>query len=163
MGRDSRRNIAKQLRLPESIFLVAELNHGGDTTEVRNQKSEVRTGYSDFSNQHSDFRCSVPIPKGEKARRSTGKKGRLVGAVLGTHDGRKGWINRLTVAPAYRHRGIAARLVAEVEKRLRRTGIAIISALIEDGNQTSMQAFARLGYEERRDIVYFVKRRRADI
>jgi len=25
--------------------------------------------------------------------------GKLAGAVLGTHDGRKGWINRLSVAP----------------------------------------------------------------
>src|SRR5213078_1926497 len=28
--------------------------------------------------------------------------GRLVGVVLGTHDGRKGWINRLAVHPDYR-------------------------------------------------------------
>src|SRR2546426_28558 len=37
--------------------------------------------------------------------------GRLVGTVLGTHDTRKGWINRLAVDPGYRRRAIAARPV----------------------------------------------------
>jgi hypothetical protein len=27
--------------------------------------------------------------------------GKMIGAVLGTHDGRKGWINRLAVLPRY--------------------------------------------------------------
>ena len=41
----------------------------------------------------------------------------VVGVVLGTHDGRRGWINRLAVLPAYRRQGIACRLVREVEAR----------------------------------------------
>ena len=36
--------------------------------------------------------------------------GTLIGAVLGTHDGRKGWINRLVVAPERRREGIARAL-----------------------------------------------------
>src|SRR5665647_1146101 len=38
-------------------------------------------------------------------------EGKSVGVVLGTHDGRKAWINRLAVAPAFRRRGIARLLV----------------------------------------------------
>ena len=34
--------------------------------------------------------------------------GRIVGVVLGSHDHRKGWINRLAVLPEYRRRGMAS-------------------------------------------------------
>ncbi|MBC7219914.1 GNAT family N-acetyltransferase [Candidatus Bipolaricaulota bacterium] len=88
--------------------------------------------------------------------------GELVGAVLGTHDGRKGWINRLAVHPAYRRRGIGRALVGAVEERLHGMGIEIIAALVEDWNEDSMAFFARLGYVAHRDIVYFSRRRSPD-
>lgn len=85
--------------------------------------------------------------------------GELVGVVLGTHDGRKGWINRLAVHPAHRRRGIGRALVYAVEARLEAMRIEIIGSLIEDWNEDSMAFFARLGYVAHRDIVYFSKRR----
>ena len=33
-------------------------------------------------------------------------EGTIVGAILGTHDGRKGWINRLIITSSYRQRGL---------------------------------------------------------
>lgn len=62
-------------------------------------------------------------------------QGEVVGTVFATHDGRKGWINRLTVAPRWRRRGIAARLVEEAERRLAERDIQIIACLIEDWNR----------------------------
>ena len=50
---------------------------------------------------------------------------KLVGSVLGTHDGRKGWINRLAVDSQFRRQGIARRLVVEVEGRLSQFGIEV--------------------------------------
>jgi ribosomal protein S18 acetylase RimI-like enzyme len=88
--------------------------------------------------------------------------GRLVGAVLGTHDGRKGWINRLAVIPAYRRRGIARRLVQEVEAWLDREGIPICAALIESANQSSLLFFADIGYVLDGDIKYVSKRKTAE-
>jgi len=89
--------------------------------------------------------------------------GRLVGAVLGTHDGRKGWINRLAVSPAHRGRGIGSSLVNEVEERLRGEGIEIVTCLIEDWNEGSMAFFERIGFVPHPDIVYYSKRRSADV
>lgn len=72
---------------------------------------------------------------------------RLVGAVIGTHDSRKGWINRLAVHPEYRRRGLARRLVRTCERGLRSQGIRMFAALIEPSNKRSAAVFRSLGYE----------------
>ncbi|HYY47077.1 MAG TPA: GNAT family N-acetyltransferase [Thermoplasmata archaeon] len=72
---------------------------------------------------------------------------RLIGAVLGTHDTRKGWINRLAVHPDYRRKGLASRLVRAAEKGLRARGMRMFAALIEEGNEASEATFRGLGYE----------------
>ena len=87
----------------------------------------------------------------------------MVGAILGTHDGRKGWINRLAVAPDQRRLGIAQKLVGAVEQRLIDLGIEIFACQIEDWNETSMTVFDRLGYTRHADIIYFTKRLRPDV
>ena len=71
---------------------------------------------------------------------------RLVGTVLGTHDSRKGWINRLAVHPSYRRRGLARRLVRACERALRARGIEMFCALIETDNAASKAVFRSLGY-----------------
>ncbi len=89
--------------------------------------------------------------------------GVVVGAVLATHDGRKGWINRLAVAPSYRRRGVASRLVAAAEERLAEAGIEIFACLVEGDNETSMRTFERLGYKRFPAMAYFTKRLREGI
>ena len=84
--------------------------------------------------------------------------GRVVGAVVVTHDSRKGWINRLAVDPAYRRRGYGARLVQAAEELLRGEGIRIIAALVEGDNPASLALFERCGYGVSSDIHYVSKR-----
>jgi ribosomal protein S18 acetylase RimI-like enzyme len=85
--------------------------------------------------------------------------GELVGVVLATHDGRKGWINRLAILPGYRRQGYAAHLVAEAERVLRDQGITIIAALIETGNDASLTLFRKLGYSELPGGIHYVSKR----
>lgn len=87
---------------------------------------------------------------------------RLVGTVLGTHDSRKGWINRLAVHPEYRRRGIGRRLVRACERGLRDLGLGVFAALIERGNDPSMAFFDSLGYESAR-IQYVRRKLRKDL
>jgi ribosomal protein S18 acetylase RimI-like enzyme len=89
-------------------------------------------------------------------------QGAVVGAVLGTHDGRKGWVNRLVVAPDYRGRGLARRLVQSVEDAWAARGIEIVACLIETPNTGSMRFFEELGYVRADDIVYYSKRQRPE-
>jgi len=75
------------------------------------------------------------------------------GSVFGTHDGRKGWINRVAVAPEFQRQNIAKKLIAEVEDRFSELGIDIISCLVEDWNTKSLKVFEKLGYKKHTDIL----------
>ncbi len=83
--------------------------------------------------------------------------GRIVGAVLGSHDGRKGWINRLAVDPEYQRRGIGAILVTAVDAAIRAHGITIVCALVESDNAASATLFRQLGYADNVPVIYFRK------
>lgn len=84
--------------------------------------------------------------------------GALVGVVVATHDGRKGWINRLAVHPDYRHQGLGQQLIAAAEQALQDRGLRIIAALVEADNAPSLALFERAGYQLHTDIYYLTKR-----
>ena len=88
---------------------------------------------------------------------------RLIGVVMVSSDLRKGWINRLAVDPGYRHHGVAKALISECESVLRKYGIRIFCALIEDDNDSSKKLFRKCGYVEHHDIIYFSKRESDDV
>ncbi len=85
--------------------------------------------------------------------------GQVVGTVMATHDGRKGWINRVAVDPSLRRRGLGADLVRAAEDWLEARGMGILACLIEDDNVVSMAMFQALGYTKHPEIVYFAKRK----
>ena len=85
---------------------------------------------------------------------------KLVAVAVLTHDGRKGWINRLAVDPAYRRQGLAQILVAEAERWFRQDlGLDVFAAVIEGENHASQALFDTLGYHPH-DVVYMSKRTR---
>jgi len=84
--------------------------------------------------------------------------GKIVGTVLGTHDSRKAWINRLAVDTEFRRKNIAKKLVSEAEKWFGERGLEVFACVIENDNITSMELFKKLGYEEW-DVRYFSKRK----
>lgn len=88
--------------------------------------------------------------------------GQLIGAVLVTHDTRKGWINRLAVHPDHRRKGYATELIAAAERELHELGFRMFAVLIEADNNASRELFAREGYKAH-DIVYMSKRNSDDV
>jgi ribosomal protein S18 acetylase RimI-like enzyme len=82
---------------------------------------------------------------------------KLVGVVVVTHDGRKGWVNRLGVLPEYQRRGIGTRLVGAAEDHIHAQGLEIVAALIEHDNDASLSMFKQAGYFVHN--VYYVSKR----
>lgn len=83
----------------------------------------------------------------------------LVGVGLATFDGRKGWINRVSVIPDYRNKGYAGMIIKECEQFLEDQGAEIIACLIEEYNTPSMALFKKHDYLYSKDIYYFSKRK----
>ena len=90
------------------------------------------------------------------------RDGNIVGSLLGTIDGRKGWVNRLAVAPSQRNRGLAKALVAAAEEEFRSKDALVFSCLIHSDNGPSLALFKDLGYEEDPTVVYLSKREGPD-
>lgn len=83
----------------------------------------------------------------------------LVAVIVATHDGRKGWLNRLAVDPLHRRRGLGRRLIAAADEWLSAQGLEIWAVLIEEDNETSLELFQSQGYVLGRHILYLSKRR----
>ena len=87
----------------------------------------------------------------------------LIGVVVGSDDGRKGWINRIAVDPKHRRKGVAQALMHAAEDALRKRGRKIICTLIEDWNKNSLKLFKKCNYVLHRDIFYLSKRENKEI
>jgi len=88
--------------------------------------------------------------------------GHLVGVVVATHDSRKGWINRLAVAPDHRRKGYAIQLIAAAEQALHQQGIHVIAALVEPGNTPSLNLLKKTGYTEYEPPIHYLSKRSSD-
>jgi len=88
--------------------------------------------------------------------------GRIVGVVLGSHDHRKGWINRLAVAPECQRCGVGMALACACDTALRAVGVEIVAALIEQGNAESERLFRHMGYRSDVAVTYLRKLDRPD-
>ncbi len=76
------------------------------------------------------------------------ENGAMVGAVLCGHDGRRGLIYHLTVAPAYHGKGIGKLLVQECITRLRATGIVRALILVAADNAKAHAFWLGVGWED---------------
>lgn len=72
---------------------------------------------------------------------------RVVASALGAWDGRRGWIYHLATLESHRRRGIATRLVRQIEDGLRALGCPKVNVLVRDDNNGGQALWVALGYE----------------
>lgn len=80
--------------------------------------------------------------------------GRVIGAVMGGFDGRRGFIYHLAVAKEHRGQGVARRLMSEVEDRLRIKGCIKVNLLVTRENQSAMAFYEEIGYQPMPVLAY---------
>jgi len=71
----------------------------------------------------------------------------IVGAVLCGHDGRRGFIYHLAVAPEYRRKGLGERLLKECLSNLRAVGLKRAIILVSRTNAVGRSFWLRHGWE----------------
>jgi len=91
------------------------------------------------------------------------RDGELLGSILASHDGRKGWINRLAVAPSHRRKGLARRLILAAEEWLAAQGLEIYACLVEGWNEGSRDTFIACGYTIYPGVVNLTKRKSPEV
>lgn len=74
-------------------------------------------------------------------------QGRLIGAVLAGHDGRRGYLYHLAVAPAARGQGVGRTLVSLASERLRAAGVRRSLILVARDNVSGKAFWSREGWE----------------
>ncbi len=80
-------------------------------------------------------------------------EGALIGAVLCGHDGRRGYLHHLAVAPGYRRRGLGRTLVETCLARLRPLGIAKCNIFLYATNAAGRAFWLQHGWKAREDLV----------
>lgn len=74
---------------------------------------------------------------------------RLIGTVLCGHDGRRGFIYHLTIAPEYRGRGLGRELVSRCLAGLRQAGIERCSLCVFKTNIEGIQFWEKMQFVKR--------------
>ncbi len=82
--------------------------------------------------------------------------GKLVGAVLGGYDGRRGMMYHLAVDPEHRKQGIGEALMAELERRLVDKGCTRYYLLVTMDNEDAIHFYEARGWE-RMDLFAYGK------
>ncbi len=79
--------------------------------------------------------------------------GRVVGCLLAGHDGRRGYLYHLAVAPEARRRGTGRALVERALEALRTAGIEKVHADVLPENEDGLAFWLRRGWHRRDDIL----------
>src|SRR5580692_8043184 len=79
----------------------------------------------------------------------------LVGIAVAAVGGDRAWVMRISLAPAWRHRGIGSAMLGELERRLVAAGVHRIQCLLSGDSEIGPLALEHSGYRARRGLVLY--------
>ena len=88
------------------------------------------------------------------------QNGRMIGAILCGHDGRRGYIYHTAVHPECRRQGVASALVERAVSALKEAGINKTALVVFERNADGNDFWEKAGFTERNDLVYRNKTQR---
>jgi ribosomal protein S18 acetylase RimI-like enzyme len=77
----------------------------------------------------------------------------LIGTVIGTFDGRRGWIYKLCSRDDRRGIGLGRALMERIQEILARQGCRKVNLLVDHGNQGVIAFYEKLGFRAHSDIM----------
>jgi ribosomal protein S18 acetylase RimI-like enzyme len=72
---------------------------------------------------------------------------KVVGVIVGTIDGSRGYFYRLAVDPDYQRHGVGRKLVEALEKRFKEKGVNRVFIMVNQDNKKVIPFYHSLGYE----------------
>ena len=79
----------------------------------------------------------------------------LVGTAVATVSGGRAWVMRISLAAAWRRRGIGSAMLGELERRLVAAGVHRIQCLLAGESDLGALALEHAGYTARRGVVFY--------
>lgn len=79
---------------------------------------------------------------------------RIAAAILGGHDGRRGYIYHAVVAEPYRKNGTGKRMVETLLMAFSEEGVNKVALVAFDSNLSGNAFWSAIGFQERKDLVY---------
>ena len=83
------------------------------------------------------------------------QNGRIVGAILCGHDGRRGCLYHVCVSAGYRRRGIGTAMVVFAMEALKREKISKVSLIAFTANDIGNAFWKKIGWTRREDLNYY--------
>lgn len=84
------------------------------------------------------------------------REAKLVATVMVGHDGHRGWVYYLAVAPAFRRQGVGTMLLRSAEQWCRARGVPKLQLMVRSENVEVASFYAALGYDKS-DVVVLAK------
>jgi len=78
---------------------------------------------------------------------------KVVAVVIGTFDGRRGYVHHLAVDPVYQKEGYGKAIMDDLIERFRRKKVHKIHLFIEKRNKKVMNFYSKHGWEIRDDLI----------
>jgi transitional endoplasmic reticulum ATPase len=79
----------------------------------------------------------------------------IVGTAVATVSEDRAWVMRISLAPAWRHRGIGSAMLGELERRLVANGVHRIQCLLAGDSDIGALALEHSGYAAHRGMVFY--------
>ncbi|MGI6413659.1 MAG: GNAT family N-acetyltransferase [Syntrophomonadaceae bacterium] len=76
----------------------------------------------------------------------------LVATIMGTYDGRRGFIYHLAVRPEYQKKGLGKKLLESMINEFKKQNVRKINLFVKNDNRWAMEFYQRQGWEKRQDI-----------
>jgi len=133
-------------RVLESADFPASLSLWEKTPGVGVRPSDTQIAFTRYVTRNPGLSYAALTPEG-----------RIVGTVMGGHDGHRGYLYHLAVDDAYRKQGIASDLVNRSLEGLKSEGITKVTLFVLEGNLGGKQFWEAKNWNQREDLLIFQK------